>query len=79
MAASLQKLAGGEPGVGGGKELGTVVEPAGPVKDPPPVVVERRDGGDGGAEVATLPVTGGPPRRPRPVPAPARDKERSDA
>jgi hypothetical protein len=79
MAGSLEKIAGGEPGAGGGKEHGAVVEPAGPVKDPTPVVVERREDRDGGAEVAALPVTGGPPRRPRPVPAPARDKERADA
>src|ERR687898_358627 len=29
MAGSLQKMAGGEPGAGGAKEQGTVVEPAG--------------------------------------------------
>jgi hypothetical protein len=80
MAGSLQKIAGGEPGAGGAKEQGTVVQPAGPVKDPSAVVAERRDGGDGEGEVSALPVTtGGPPRRPRPVPGPARDKERADA
>jgi hypothetical protein len=79
MAGSLEKIAGGEPAAGRGKEERGTVGPDGPVKDTTAVVVERREGGDGGAEVAALPVTGGPPRRPRPVPAPARDKERADA
>src|SRR5215207_7890256 len=71
MAGSLEKMAGVEPGSGGGKDHGTVVEPdAGTAKGAADVVTKHRD--SGGEVAEPVPVD---PRRPRPVPAATRDKE----